>query len=51
MILQQIVDHKREELAAVKRRVALADLRAKVPDIPPARDLCPLPGWSYRQMD
>lgn len=45
MILAQILEYKLEELAAVKRRVPLAELRAKSADMPPVRDfayaLCP----------
>ncbi|HTF99655.1 MAG TPA: indole-3-glycerol phosphate synthase TrpC [Nitrospirota bacterium] len=37
MILDEIVAHKKEELAATKRRVSFADLRKKAADAGPAR--------------
>lgn len=36
-ILQQIVAHKREELAERRRRVSLAEVRARAADAPPTR--------------
>ncbi len=48
MILPQIVDYKKEELAETKRRVPVADLKAKLLNLPPSRDfayaLCPAGG-------
>ncbi len=37
-ILKKIVDSKRERLAAVKMHVPLAELQARIPDIPPVRE-------------
>lgn len=37
MILDEIIAYKKEELAETKRRVALAELKAKAKDAPPAR--------------
>jgi indole-3-glycerol phosphate synthase len=45
MILEEIVRHKREELAQVKWRMPLAELKARAADMPPVRDfayaICP----------
>ena len=39
MILDRIMAHKREELAAQRRATPLADLKSSIPDLPPAVDL------------
>ncbi len=48
MILRQIVDYKKDELAETKRRIKLADLKAGISELPPTRDfayaLCPAGG-------
>lgn len=36
-ILKKIIDYKKEELAAVRSRVPLAELKARLPDLPPVK--------------
>ena len=54
MILKEIVHHKRGELEETKQRVPLADLKARLADMPPVRDfayaICPAgsPGQGIR---
>jgi indole-3-glycerol phosphate synthase len=36
-ILKKILDHKREEVTAAKAAMPLSELRARLPDLPPAR--------------
>jgi len=37
-ILKKIIEYKKEELAAVKSRVPMAELKARLPDLPPVRE-------------